>query len=92
VDTGKVVESVTQPGYAIGRDEDQLTARERQVLGCVAEGLNLPQMAARLGVTKQRAHQLMRSLERKGVLRSEIDGWWTIVARRPQTRPKEPTG
>jgi predicted ArsR family transcriptional regulator len=82
---------VTVPGYVIGRDDDQLTARERQALGCVAEGLNLPQMARRLGVSKQRAHQLMKALERKGVLRAELDGWWTIVARRPTVKPRTET-
>jgi DNA-binding IclR family transcriptional regulator len=57
----------------------------------VAEGLNLPQMARRLGVSKQRAHQLMKALERKGVLRAELDGWWTIVARRPTVKPRTET-
>jgi hypothetical protein len=78
---------LVRPGYAIGRNDDAVTSRERQVLGGLAEGLNLVQIAERMGVTKQRAHQLMRSLERKGVLRQEIDGWWTIVARRSGTKP-----
>jgi hypothetical protein len=30
-------------------------------------------------------------LERKGVLRAELDGWWTIVARRPTVKPRPET-
>lgn len=72
---------MTKPGYVIGRNEDSVTERERQVLAGLAQGQNLSEVAASIGVSRQRVHQLIRSLEEKGVLRRE-DGWWVIASRR----------
>jgi len=70
-----------QPGYEIGRDDRGLTRREREVLTCLAEGLNLVQTGARLGVSKQRVDQLVKALEMKGAIKRNGDEWVIVVRR-----------
>lgn len=55
-------------GYSIGRDSNSLTTREREVLGCIAQGMMLVDAAAKIGVSKQRVDQIVKALEKKGVL------------------------
>ena len=71
-----------QPGYHIGRNEQGLTARERQVLGAIAEGLDMVQTAARYGITKQRVLQIVRALEKKGALTRSGDTITITTAKR----------
>lgn len=70
---------MTQPGYEIGRGPDGLTARERAVLGGVAEGLDMVQIGHRLGVSKQRVKQIMSALEKKSRLIRSGDTWTILV-------------
>jgi transposase len=59
--------AVVREGYVIGRGEDGLTMRERAAAEMLRAGLTQKQIAPRLGVSKQRVYQLVRSLEAKGV-------------------------
>lgn len=57
----------TRPGYAVGRDESGLTARERQVLDLLRQGRSRADIQADLGLTKQRIGALCKSIRDKGV-------------------------
>lgn len=57
----------TKPGYHIGR-AGGLTERERQVMEMLMAGVTVKEAADRLGVRKQRADQIVRSLIDKGVM------------------------
>jgi DNA-binding CsgD family transcriptional regulator len=70
-----------EPGYEIGRDGRGLTKREREVLALLVEQLNLVQIGERLGVSKQRAEQLVKSLEKKGIVQRHGDEITIVVKR-----------
>lgn len=71
-----------RPGYHIGRGDDGLTARERQVLFLVREGLDQPEIMRRIGLTKQRIQQIRKALIRKGAMEERDDGSVWVCARR----------
>ena len=71
----------TKPGYQIGRDSHGLTERERQVLVKIVEGLQGPQIAVALGITKQRVDQIQKSLVRKGALEKLAHEYRVTVTR-----------
>lgn len=52
--------------YVIGRDDEGLTKRERQVAALFDEGLEPVQISETLGLTRQRVHQIAQSLVSKG--------------------------
>lgn len=64
---------MTISGYAVSRDKRGLTGRERAVMHGLIEGRSQIELAADLGVSKQRVQQLVKALEHKGVLFS-LDG------------------
>lgn len=74
-------EPAVKPGYKIGRDSNDLTKRERQVLGCIAQGMLLVDTAAEIGVSKQRVDQIVKALETKGVLTKDGNQYIVRVAR-----------
>lgn len=55
-------------GYAIGRGEDGLTQRERQVLFLLREGHSNAEIGRRLGMSKQRVGQVKKALVDKGTV------------------------
>lgn len=66
----------TKAGYAISRDEQGLTGRERQVLEAMATGAQFIEIADKIGVSKQRVTAVVGSLIRKGyVLRTNGGGF-----------------
>ena len=68
--------------YKIGRDEQGLTERERQVLDVFRRGAtSLADVAAEVGVSKQRLTQLLNSLVLKGALARTESGYATVVPR-----------
>lgn len=71
----------TQPGYDIGRDDSGLTKREREVIAGIVAGQALVQIAAALGVTKQRVDTIVRSLIQKDRLR-RTDGHFEVIVPR----------
>lgn len=73
------MEPAVKPGYEIGRGEDGLTTRERQVLFLIREGHNGGEIGRRLGLSKQRVAQIRIVLVEKGVLRQENSRTWTVV-------------
>lgn len=73
---------MTEAGYEIERGPGGLTAREREVMSGLAAGLMPSEIGKNMGVTKQRIHQLIASLERKGVLTKGDDGSITLVVPR----------
>lgn len=59
-------------GYKIARDERALSENERRVMGQLAMGLNISATGVALGLSRQRVHQLVKALEKKGYV--ERDG------------------
>lgn len=55
-------------GYSLGRDEDQLTARERSMVDELVKGESLTAAAKVIGVSRQRGHALAQQLIARGVL------------------------
>lgn len=53
-------------GYEIGKGEDGLTNKERQVLELVRNGNTRQEIATALGFSRQRASQYVKSLTDKG--------------------------
>lgn len=83
---------MTNPGYAIGRDDHGLTARERQVMSLLAGGSTLVQIGSAIGVTKQRVNQIVKALEAKGRVRRSRDTIEIVVPRtldRPEAPPPD---
>jgi DNA-binding NarL/FixJ family response regulator len=72
---------MTEPGYAIDRDDDGLTRREREVRRGLRDGLDQPGIAESLGITKQRVNQIVASLTKKGAV-SVVDGKVVVSATR----------
>jgi len=58
---------MTKPGYEIGRDERGFTEREREVLHEIVDGKNMSDTARDLGMSRQRVHQVVEALKKKGV-------------------------
>ena len=78
-------EPAVRPGYQIGRDGHGLTARERQVLACLAQGMDMPTSGVEIGVSKQRVKQIIDSLVKKEVVgRDEETGQITILVPGPR--------
>ena len=75
---------MTMPGYKIGR-ENGLTRREREVLAGLAEGKAMIDIAAELGVSKQRIGQIAGVLQEKGRVRILADRVEVIVPRQPNS-------
>lgn len=57
---------MTMPGYTLERDQQGLTARHREVLVGVEKGLSVAKIAVEIGVTRQRAHQIVNELVNRG--------------------------
>lgn len=55
-------------GYEIGKGEDGLTNKEREVLELVKHGNSRQQIATALGFSRQRASQYVKSLTDKGYI------------------------
>jgi DNA-binding CsgD family transcriptional regulator len=55
-----------QAGYALGRDDTGLTARERQVLDLLYRKRTPLEIQADLCLTKQRVYAIIASIKRKG--------------------------
>lgn len=72
-----MTESYVPKGYTLDKKWG-VTNRERQVLGCLAQGMSLAEVSRQIGVSRQRVSQLARALEKKGVL-EERDGSWLIM-------------
>jgi predicted transcriptional regulator len=72
---------VTQPGYRIDRDDRNLTAREREVLTALVWSTPLTVIASELGVSKQRIDQIVRSLEKKGIVQRDGESYVVQVPR-----------
>lgn len=71
----------TKPGYTLGRDERGLTAREREVLSYLVQSKQLVEIAALMGVAKQRVGQIVAALERKKVVVKKGDTYVIRVHR-----------
>jgi DNA-binding CsgD family transcriptional regulator len=56
---------VTRPGYRIDR-RSGLTAREREVLDLLGQGMSQVEVAEAIGVSKQRVGQILLVLVEKG--------------------------
>ena len=56
------------PAYAIGRDADGLTARDREVRDLLKQGKSQPEIREVTGLGKQRVWQIVQKLKAKGVV------------------------
>ena len=65
--------------YSIGRHDDGLTDREREVVRMLGEGKSFRDMAKAHGGTHQRYHQLAQSAVKKGVIAKTADGKYVAV-------------
>lgn len=66
--------------YKIGRDEEGLTERERQVFEALRNGTPFVDVAATIGVSKQRVGQLLGSLIEKGrVVKTDAGAYAVVV-------------
>jgi DNA-binding CsgD family transcriptional regulator len=63
---------VTRPGYRIDR-RSGLTAREREVLDLLGQGMSQVEVAEAIGVSKQRVGQILLVLVEKGRWRPRQD-------------------
>lgn len=72
---------MTQPGYKIDRDDRNLTAREREVLTALVWSTPLTVIASELEVSKQRIDQIVRSLEKKGIVKRVGEHYEVTVPR-----------
>lgn len=59
---------MSEAGYKLDRDEDGLTAREREVVAGLREGKTFEAIGLGLGVSKQRVAQIANALVEKKVL------------------------
>jgi DNA-directed RNA polymerase sigma subunit (sigma70/sigma32) len=73
--------TLTEPGYKIDR-RDGLTAREREVLDLLRQGMSQVEIGEAIGVSKQRVGQILLVLVEKGK-------WDT---RKPESQPESEPG
>lgn len=72
-DTTPLPDNKVRPGYTFDR-AGGLTGRERDVLQALLVGnLSMSGIGTRIGISKQRVHQLIKSLEAKGAVSRDGD-------------------
>jgi DNA-binding NarL/FixJ family response regulator len=59
----------TKPGYHIAKDDRNLTTRQREVMGLLAQGMNTADIGRELDITRSRASAIIKTL---------VDAGWVI--------------
>lgn len=58
-------------GYELDRDDKGLTSNERWMLSLLRAGSSVSAAARTMGLTRQRGHQLVTALVKKGAVKKE---------------------